>query len=108
MCASQTIVSVHLESMPTEVKPNTMIPEPLFYHSESRQLSYRGFMTRASYDYLRDLSRNNEYQRALLELYQLSSLSIYKPHRHNGQYLPWLALVAVLILSAVAVVWYLN
>ena len=106
MIAGQNVVSVQLTSMPAEVQWGSEQAEPLSYDAAHRQLSYRGFMTRASYDYLRDLSRNTEYQQALLELYQMSSVALHKPHRLEGSQLFWFALGIVLILAALAWFWH--
>jgi len=108
MIASQNVVSVQLSSMPTEIQGDSNLAEPLSYDAAQKQLSYRGFMTRASYDYLRDLSRNTEYQQALLELYQMSSVALHKPHRLEVPPLFWLALGILGILAALAWYWYVK
>jgi hypothetical protein len=108
MIAGQNVVTVQLTSMPAEVQWGSEQAEPLSYNAAHRQLSYRGFMTRASYDYLRDLSKNTEYQQALLELYQMSSVALHKPHRLERSQLFLLAIGLLVFFAALAWYWYVK
>lgn len=72
--AEGKVVSIaFLKRLPDDLRLPEDLPEPLRYDAASRQLQYRGYMGKDSYDFLRSLHRDVEYQRALETLFRESS-----------------------------------
>jgi hypothetical protein len=71
--ANRPEVSARLKGLPGEIVFFDDFPEPIRYDSARGRLYYRGLMTRSSFDYLRTLSRQLDYQAALHELNYKSS-----------------------------------
>ena len=74
----QRELCANLNHMPAGLTFPPDFPEPIHFDAEHKQLRYRGMMYHGSYAYLRDLSRDLHYLRAVDELYQLSAT----PPRH--------------------------
>lgn len=83
--AEGKVVSMaRLTRLPSGLKLAEDFPEPIRYDVDSKQLQYRGYMSKSSYDFLRSLHRDVDFQRALEVLFRDSSSAWSSPARTRG------------------------
>ena len=87
--------SVKLACLPEKVRIPERLRERMSFDAAKGQLTYRGFMTKCTYDELVALDDDVIYHRALEELFVLTSQEIAPRPRERG-------LSAVLLITAAA------
>jgi len=94
--------SVKLASLPEKVRIPERLRERLSFDAARGQLTYRGFMTKCTYDELAALDDDVIYHRALEELFVRTSQEIAQPTRSHGLASVLIMSAAVALLAAVA------
>src|SRR5436305_7833947 len=84
--------SVKLAKIPNQFTIPERLRERMSLDVAKQQLSYRGFMTKCTYDELAALDDDADYRRALEQLFVLTSQDIAPRQRSRG--LPAMLLVA--------------
>src|SRR5947199_8841967 len=84
--------SVKLASLPENVTVPDRLRDRMRFDAAKQQLTYRGFMTKCTYDELAALDDDADYRRALEQLFVLTSQDIAPRQRSRG--LPAMLLVA--------------
>jgi hypothetical protein len=87
--------SVKLASLPERVAIPDRLRERMSFDAAKGQLTYRGFMTKCTYDELAALDDDVNYHRALEALFVLTSEEIVRRPRSRG-------LSALLLITAAA------
>src|SRR5437879_101251 len=96
--------SVKLASLPDNVAIPDRLRERMSFDAARQQLTFRGFMTKCTYDELAALDDDVDYHRALEQLFVLTSQEIAPRQRSRG--LPAvLLLTAAMALLAAVVFW---
>ncbi len=93
--------SVKVASLPEKVRIPERLRERMSFDAAKGQLTYRGFMTKCTYDELAALADDVEYHRALEQLFVLTSQEIAPQPRSRGLAAMLLAAAAVAIVAAV-------
>lgn len=101
------VVSSPLAQLPESIRLGDGLGEPLSYDATSHKLTYTGFMTRASYDYLRSFSNDGEYQDALLYLFVNSSKRKEKEEKLSWSMI-FLVLMGIVVVALTAIKWWLR
>jgi hypothetical protein len=73
--------TARLEALPSGLHFDDDFPEPIRYDAARRALTYRGFMSYGSFQYLQQLHSDSGYTRALDELFRCSSGVVDPPKR---------------------------
>src|SRR3954463_16139018 len=92
--------SVSLASLPEKVAIPDRLRERMRFDAAKQQLTFRGFMTKCTYDELAALDDDADYRRALEQLFVLTSQEI-APQRSRGLPAMLLVTAAVALLAAV-------
>ena len=100
--------SVKLAKLPDGLKFPERLGERIQFDAAGGRLSFRGFMTKCTYDVLSALCDDVEYHRALEQLFVLTSEEVMP--RAAGRGLPTAILLATVttIVLALAVAWSLT
>src|SRR5262245_16223502 len=93
--------SVRLAVLPEKVRIPERLRERMSFDAAKGQLTYRGFMTKCTYDELADLDDDVNYHRALEELFVLTSEEIAPRPRSRGPSAVLLLTAAAALLAAV-------
>jgi hypothetical protein len=96
--------SVSLASLPEKVAIPDRLRERMSFDAAKQKLTYRGFMTKCTYDELATLDDDADYRRALEQLFVLTSREI-APQPHSRGLSGILLVTAALALLAAAVFW---
>jgi hypothetical protein len=99
--------SVKLASLPEKVRIPERLRERMSFDAARGQLTYRGFMTKCTYDELAALDDDVNYHRALEELFVLTSEEIAPRPRSRGLSALLLVTAAAALLAA-AVFWTIR
>lgn len=105
MSTSSSVVSAPLGQLPESIQLGEGLSEAMSYDGQAKKLVYNGFMTRASYDYLRSLSNDRAYQDALLYIYIHSSHEQQKA-RHSDVTVFICVLFASTVVVLAAIMWW--
>jgi len=99
--------SVKLSSLPSDIAFPQRLHDRIKFDPVRGELSYRGFMTKCTYDELAALDDDADYRRALEHLFVLTSEEVAPRARSRG--VPAMILVAVATaLLAAAVFWAIT
>ena len=99
--------SVKLSSLPSDIAFPERLHDRIKFDPGRGQLSYRGFMTKCTYDELAALHDDADYRRALEHLFVLTSEEVAPRTRSRG--VPAMVLVAVAAaLLAAVVIWTMT
>jgi hypothetical protein len=99
--------SVKIACLPEHVRIPERLRERMNFDATKGQLTYRGFMTKCTYDELAALADDVEYHRALEQLFVLTSQEMAPKPRSRGLAAVALAAAAAAVL-AVIVVWAMT
>ncbi len=94
--------SVKVASLPDTVRIPEHLHERMSFDAAKGQLTYRGFMTKCTYDELAALADDVEYHRALEQLFVLTSQEMAPQSRSRGLAAMSLAAAAIAMLVAIA------
>jgi hypothetical protein len=94
--------SARLARLPAGLNLDDGSPEPIRFDPQRKRLSYRGFMSSASYRYLHGLSTDPAFVAAVDALFQTSADALPAPGRARL----WLWLLAACLAGAGATAWY--
>jgi hypothetical protein len=94
--------SVKLATLPDPFTIPERLRERLSFDAARQQLSYRGFMTKCTYDELAALDDDADYRRALEQLFVLTSHEIAPRQRTRGAPAMLLIAAAAALLAVVA------
>jgi hypothetical protein len=97
-------ISTRLDRLPEGLEFPDDFPEPLRYEPHRKRLVYRGFMSSASYSFLRGRNADRAFLVAVDELFQASAYTV-PANSSVKRILPWL--VSASCLGAAAVAWTL-
>jgi hypothetical protein len=97
--------AARLDRLPEGLEFPEDFPEPIRYQPQRRCLVYRGFMSSASYAFLRGRSTDRPYLVAVDELFQASAFTV-PTGSSVKRVLPWL-ISASCLGAATAVAWTL-
>src|SRR5262245_54830584 len=96
---------VRLAQLPTGVQFPAHLGERIAYDAERHELSFRGFMTKYTYDELAQLSKDVPYHEALEQLFVLSSEEVVRPQAARGISPVILAAAAAGVVALGLLVW---
>src|SRR6478609_11083525 len=99
--------SVKLSSLPENFTIPERLRERMRFDASRHQLTYRGFMTKCTYDELAGLDDDADYRRALEQLFVLTSREMAPQQRSRGLS-AMLLVTAAMALLAVAVFWAIT
>ena len=99
--------SVKLASLPEKVTIPERLRERMRFDVAKQQLTYRGFMTKCTYDELAGLDDDVNFRRALEELFVLTSREMAPQPRSRGLTAVLLAAAAVALLATL-VAWSMT
>src|SRR5437763_16832935 len=99
--------SVKLASLPDDVAVPDRLRDRMRFDAAKQRLTYRGFMTKCTYDELAALDDGADYRRALEELFVLTSREI-APRQRSRRLPAVLVIAAAAALLAAVVLWSLT
>jgi hypothetical protein len=96
--------TVSMPALPEDLELPTDLQGKIYFDSRQQKLICRGFMCKTEYDRLLRLSEDCQYQRALVTLFQNSTVTHCRRMRQLGRILSALTIAALVL---VVVVWWL-
>src|SRR2546423_6352919 len=96
--------AVKLASLPDDVAVPDRLRDRMRFDAAKQRLTYRGFMTKCTYDELAALDDDADYRRALERLFVLTAQEVAPQAPSRSMPLIVLATVATMLLAAV-VLW---